>query len=331
VAVPDPPTSVVAIAGNRRATINLVPPNNDGGAMITSYQVTAFDVTTSGNGGQVATAQNPPIAVTGLTSGDEYYFVAKAINSAGASNASSDSNHVVILPPRQPDPPTAISALAGDGQVVVSFVPPADNGGSAVTSYKVTAVDEIFPAHGGQMVTGASSPLTVTGLTNGDGYTFQATATNAQGESAASSKSALVVPEAEVDSTAPPPPYPDAADYPLQKPVNLVQITDELSAAAGQQVRTAVTGVYDFAQPISPTNEAVFWVAPSSVSSSVVEDVLDAHVPNPAYGLNDADLQFQAVLQKVMENPNATLTSDEIQAAVRGLLRRTIISAVPSP
>ena len=35
--------------------------------------------------------------------------------------------------------PTAVTALAGNGQATVSFTPPVNNGGSAITGYTVTA------------------------------------------------------------------------------------------------------------------------------------------------------------------------------------------------
>ena len=45
----------------------------------------------------------------------------------------------------------------------------------------MTASDSTTPANGGQTASGASSPITVNGLTNGDSYTFTVTATNANG------------------------------------------------------------------------------------------------------------------------------------------------------
>jgi hypothetical protein len=59
-----------------------------------------------------------------------------------------------------------------NGAAVVTFTAPASDGGSAILSYTVTS------SPGGFTATGASSPLTVTGLQSSTSYTFTVTATN---------------------------------------------------------------------------------------------------------------------------------------------------------
>ena len=90
--------------------------------------------------------------------------------------------------PTIPSAPLNIVAVAGDAQAVVSFDAPASDGGAAITSYTVTS------SPGSLTATGASSPLTVTGLTGGTAYTFTVVATNSVGDSAASSASNSVLP-----------------------------------------------------------------------------------------------------------------------------------------
>ncbi len=76
---------------------------------------------------------------------------------------------------RPPSAPVGQAAGAGDAQATVSWQPPADNGGAAITGYRVTV------SPGGQVLTSTGSPLTVTNLTNGTAYTFAIAAQNSAG------------------------------------------------------------------------------------------------------------------------------------------------------
>lgn len=90
-----------------------------------------------------------------------------------------------------PGPPTGVSATAGNAQAVVSWISPANNGGTAITGYTVTA----SPGGRTATATGAARTATVTGLSNATAYTFTVTATNSIGKSSASAASAPVTPK----------------------------------------------------------------------------------------------------------------------------------------
>jgi hypothetical protein len=92
-----------------------------------------------------------------------------------------------------PDAPTAASATAGDQSASITFAAPFDEG-SAITGYTVTATDTTTPANGGQTATGSTSPITLTGLTNGDTYTFTVQAINGVGLGNPSAPSPAVTP-----------------------------------------------------------------------------------------------------------------------------------------
>ena len=84
----------------------------------------------------------------------------------------------------KPSAPTISGATASNAKATVSF-DPASNGGSAILDYTVTSTPEGLTATG-------SSPLLVTGLTNGTSYTFTVVARNAAGNSVASVASGAV-------------------------------------------------------------------------------------------------------------------------------------------
>jgi hypothetical protein len=189
--VPDAPTDVSAVAGNEQATVSFTPPANNGGAAITNYTVT------SSPGGITATGASSPIVVTGLTKGTTYTFTVTATNSAGTSTASSPS--AGVIPFGVPDAPTAVTATAESLCALVTWTKPTNNGGAAITSYTVTSSPGGFTG----TANGADNTFCyVYGLTNGQGYTFTVTATNAAGTSASSSASASVTPTANASTTA---------------------------------------------------------------------------------------------------------------------------------
>ncbi len=86
-----------------------------------------------------------------------------------------------------PDKPTGVSASGGNESASVSFTAPTDVGGSAITSFIATSNDGIGAS-------GSSSPISVTGLSNGTSYTFRVIARNAFGSSAQSDASDSVTP-----------------------------------------------------------------------------------------------------------------------------------------
>jgi hypothetical protein len=209
---PDAPTGVTAIAaGDGQATVNFTAPGTDGGTAITSYAVTATDSTTPANGGETATGSGSPITVGGLTDGDTYTFTVTATNSDGTGPSSAASNAVV--PATDPGAPLIGAATAGDGQATVNFTAPGTDGGTAITSYTVTATDSTNPANGGETATGSGSPITVSGLTDGDTFIFTVTATNAVGAGPASAASDPVVPQSAAVPPPPPPPPSPAHGY----------------------------------------------------------------------------------------------------------------------
>lgn len=91
-------------------------------------------------------------------------------------------------PLKAPNAPTGVTAAGGDSSATVSFTPPDNTGGSAITGYTGRS------SPGDIAATSSSSPLTFSGLSNGTSYTFQVWALNSYGPSPAGGPSASVTP-----------------------------------------------------------------------------------------------------------------------------------------
>jgi hypothetical protein len=175
--VPGAPTIGTATAGNATAVVAFTAPVSDGGSPITSYTVTC-----SASSGSSRSASGPasPLTVTSMTNGAAYNCVAQATNARGSSVASST---VSVTPFTVPSAPIVGAATPVDGGASVAFTVPASNGGSAITGYTAMCT-----ANGQTTRTGsaATSPISVTAMTNGVSYSCSVIATNAAGDSPAS-------------------------------------------------------------------------------------------------------------------------------------------------
>jgi len=105
------------------------------------------------------------------------------------------------------DPPTSVTASAGNGQATVSFTLPAYDG-KGVATYVATS------SPSGITGSGAGSPITVTGLSNGTSYTFTVSTISGYGVSATSAPSNATTPTAPAPPPPPPPPPPPSGPPP---------------------------------------------------------------------------------------------------------------------
>jgi hypothetical protein len=198
VGTPTAPTGVTVAGGNGQVLVSWTPADGNGSA-ITNYDVVASP------GPRGCNTDTTSCTVPLLTNGTPYTFTVTATNSLGTGPASPPS--ASATPATVPGAPTSVVATAGNGSASVSFNAPSSNGGSDIESYTVTAADSTTPANGGETATGSASPLNVTGLTNGDSYTFTVTATNGVGPGAGATSAAVIpatVPDAPTDVSAAP-------------------------------------------------------------------------------------------------------------------------------
>ena len=218
---PDAPTGLSAAPGDGEVTVAFLPGAAYGAAITNyAYSLNGVDYTPLDPAQPGAPAGGPgrKITIAGLTNGTSYSITLKAITSAGSSV---DGSAAVVAtpvgspaPPATPATPAAPTATAGDSQVSVTWIKPAD-GGSTITGYTVTSAPD-----GKTCTTSDADTLTcaVTGLTNGTAYTFSVTATNGVGTSAASAASSSVTPEPPV------PPVPNVATPVPTSPIWLLGI-----------------------------------------------------------------------------------------------------------
>ena len=173
---PDAPTvSAPTRSASGQLTWNWSP-NNTGGSPITSY---AWSGACSGSG-NVTT-----ITCSNLTGGSTYTLTVSATNAVGTSDTSSSS----LVAYTVPSAPTGLASQSGTGRsVTLSWTAPSQTGGAPILRYTVTA------SPSGRSCTSTGTSCSVTGLTNGQSYTFTVVATNAIGDSAASQPSASATP-----------------------------------------------------------------------------------------------------------------------------------------
>ena len=189
---PGAPTTVSATTNpNGSVTVTWVDPASNG-SPITGYSIIPIP---SCPGCTYTSLSGPAVTsgtVSGLTPGASYTFAVTATNGVGTGTASAPSNAVTA--PNVPGAPTigtATQGASGSHNASVKFTAPGSNG-SAITSYTVTATDTTNGSRGGQTASGLGnpvSPMTVSGLTAGDHYTFKVTATNGVGTGAPSASS----------------------------------------------------------------------------------------------------------------------------------------------
>ena len=142
--VPGVPTYVQATGSVGSATVSWTAPPQ-GAAPIEQYTITASPSCFSCHGLKVKPTSigSPPhttTTATGLSNPAEYTFAVSAQNSYGSGVASEPSSIAVVSSSiGAPSAPRDVVASPRDGHILVSFNPPANDGGYPITGYKVDA------------------------------------------------------------------------------------------------------------------------------------------------------------------------------------------------
>jgi titin len=189
---PDAPTNVSGTAGDASVALTWNAPASNGGSAITSYRITPFIGATAQTPITTGNA-NTSRTITGLTNGTAYTFKVAATNAIGTGSDSAASNAVTPRAPNAPGAPTSLTGTPADKSVDLTWTAPASDGGSPITSYRITPF--IGSTAQTPINTGTTSTqFHVSGLTNGTAYTFTVAATNAVGTGAASSATGTITP-----------------------------------------------------------------------------------------------------------------------------------------
>ncbi|GEM_PF-684803 len=187
---PDAPTSLTAVAGDKQAILTWAAPANDGGAAISDYGVYYRELGSAlwlPDVDDVSPALSA--TVSGLSNQTTYEFAITAHNSAGDSQFSETAQATPFVNATVPSAPGDVIAVASDGSATIAYDLPASDGGTPITGYTVTSTP------GGLTASGTSTPITITGLTNGVSYSFVISAQNAVGSSPDSAPSNSVTPQ----------------------------------------------------------------------------------------------------------------------------------------
>jgi hypothetical protein len=179
---PDPPTGLLAMAGDGQVTIV-----HDPVVGATSYNL-YYDTEPGVTKANTSILAIPsPFVHAGLTNGTTYYYRVSAVEGVLEGTLSAEVQAIPQGGP--PGPPRSVYATGGDadGTITIRFFP----GAGAVThnlywdtSPGVTTADSKIP--------GVVNPHDHTGLVNGTTYYYRLTAENPFGESALSSETSAV-------------------------------------------------------------------------------------------------------------------------------------------
>ncbi len=182
--VPNPPQSLTAlIYSSTQINLSWSSPSSNGGPPVIGYKINYMVDTGNftnlvSNSGSSFTAYSH----TGLQVGHTYTYRIFAINSIGTSNSSNTATATPIQVTTVPGSPILSVNPSSATSISLSWSPPSNDGGSAITGYKIeynngTSQYNILVANTGNTQTAYLH----TGLTTGKIYTYRVTAINIVG------------------------------------------------------------------------------------------------------------------------------------------------------
>jgi len=205
--VPDPPSGATATAiSPTQINIFWSAPQNDGGSPITRYKIES-KVGSGSYSILVPSTAATSYSHTGLTTGQSYSYKIYAVNSAGTSASSTE---LTVTPTSSsagtnPGSPTSLAAYpTSPTQVNLYWKAPSNNGGYAITGYKIES-----KVGAGTYATlipdtlSTSTSYSHTGLTTNQVYFYRVYAITSFGTSQSPSAEAYAQPQSSSSLTAP--------------------------------------------------------------------------------------------------------------------------------
>ena len=173
---PGAPQHLSGVPGDEQVMLTWDAPSSDGGSAILRYEYAIDD-----SGTWIDAGLDLEETVPGLTNVQQYAFEVRAVNSAGPGAPA----RTAATPLGMPSVPESLTATGGDGEVVLEWSAPADDGGAPVTGYEYRfAAGTAVPGDTPWQSAGLDLEWTVTGLTNGQQYAFEVRAVNSAGPGA---------------------------------------------------------------------------------------------------------------------------------------------------
>ena len=180
---PGAPQHLRGVPGDAQVTLTWDAPSSDGGSAILRYEYAIDD-----SGTWIDAGLDLEETVPGLTNGQQYAFEVRAVNSAGPGAPA----RTAATPLGMPSVPESLTATGGDGEVVLEWTEPAEDGGSPVTGYGYRyAAGQAVPEDVTWRDAGTELTATVSGLENETRYAFEVRARNRVGPGETSGTTAL--------------------------------------------------------------------------------------------------------------------------------------------
>jgi hypothetical protein len=193
---PDPPRNLTLIPGSDHVNVFWEPPESDGGSPIVSYDVLrgTLDVYEGGYGISLTLLVTVgPLVLeyrdTQVEFGDVFYYAVRARNDV--DHGYTTETKWARVGGSVPAAPTNLTAIASSFEVELTWIGPADAGGTGVSEYRIyrgnTSGDETHlftvrvesPIH---LEPGWPARFTDVGLMNGQRYYYKVSAVNSLGE-----------------------------------------------------------------------------------------------------------------------------------------------------